>query len=187
MIVQKRSHQQIVLINICNTLVHTCNNSTFGSREIQHHIMSRNRSRSPRRQTSWGPSWEEVVEPSWEELSWIDEQNSAVVPKECTIDMPLNVLTHERWSTNLIDFMEHDSEEEHESCNCGHWQCPCCAHLLFSEQELVDAAHEDAAHEAMVDEVHFWASWTWMSLDESWLHDRAMDEQLSLDESCLHE
>ena len=121
-------------------------------------IMSRDISRSPRRRASWGPSWEEVVEPSWAELSWIDDHNWAVVPNDCIIDMPSNVLTSKstchqsRWSTCLTDC---DSEEEHPSCNCGHWQCPCCAHL-FSEQEHVRLNHEGAAHEAMVDEAQFW-------------------------------
>ena len=71
---------KVSLVVICMT--ETCGSKSFSS------IMSRDISRSPRRQTSWGPSWEEVVEPSWAELSWIDEHNWAVVPRECIIDVP---------------------------------------------------------------------------------------------------
>ena len=168
---------KVSLVVICMT--ETCGSKSFSS------IMSRDISRSPRRQTSWGPSWEEVVEPSWGHLSWIDEHNWAVVPRECIIGMPSNVLTTKshgtRWSTGLT---EYDSEEEEHVPCCGHWQCPCCAHL-FSEQEHVRLNHEDAAHEAMVDEEHFWDEVHQAIVDMSTdAHDKDIMEQCEYDEQA---
>ena len=156
--------------------------------------MSRSRSRSPR-----GHRTQEQVdmELTWEELSWENDLNWAVVPFECIdnivfintcvnhSNMRMKETRETTWSTCLSAWSS-DSEDEDDAssrCCCGHWMCPCCGRIM-SEEEHIRENHDYALLQFSADDDMFWLHVEQFIMEQEDM-DVALMDQLDRDESAI--
>ena len=133
---------------------------------VQLNIMSRSRSRSPRRHRMHELT---DMELTWEELSWENDLDWAVVPPECIdnivfmntcvnhSNMSMRETRETTWSTCLMAWSSDSEDEDHATCQCccGHWMCPCCGRMM-SEEEHIRENHDYALSELSIAEYMFW-------------------------------